>query len=75
MIACQRCGKLTDPLSEPPIVGPLGEKIVNNTCKSCWEEWKTMEMKVINEYRLDFSVKDHRQFLINQMKQFLNIGP
>ncbi|MBI2184464.1 MAG: Fe(2+)-trafficking protein [Thaumarchaeota archaeon] len=74
MIVCQRCGKLSEPLPEPPLFGPLGEKIQGNTCKSCWEEWKKMEMVVINEYRLDFSMKDHRQFLVNQMKQFLNIS-
>ena len=32
-----------------------------------------MQMKVMNEYRLDLSNKEHRNFLIKKMKEFLTL--
>ena len=29
-------------------------------CTKCWEEWKENRVMVINEMRLDMSMKDHR---------------
>jgi Fe-S cluster biosynthesis and repair protein YggX len=30
------------------------------TCRSCWAEWKDMEFKIINEYRLNMLEREHR---------------
>jgi len=60
-------------MAEPPLYGQLGEQLQSSICGNCWEEWKKTETMVINEHRLDFSVKEHRQFLVSQMKQFLNL--
>ncbi len=73
MIVCQRCGKISESMGEAPVMGRIGELVLNNTCKNCWEEWKKTEMITINEYRLDFSMKEHRDFFYSQMKQFLKL--
>jgi len=32
-------------------------------CAKCWDEWKENRVMVINEMRLDMSLKDHRKLL------------
>lgn len=53
--------------------GKLGETIRNNVCSVCWAEWQDMEMKTINEYKINFSDPNHRSFVAQKMKEFLNL--
>ena len=42
-------------------------------CASCWAEWEDMEVKVINEYRLNFLDPEHRAMLQRACLEFLNV--
>jgi tetratricopeptide (TPR) repeat protein len=53
-----RAGKHAQPLTAPPIDGPVGVRIQQVICSDCWNEWfKQMSIKVINELRLDLSTE------------------
>ena len=42
-------------------------------CTKCWEEWKENRVMVINEMKLDMSLKDHRQLLKKHEKVFVGV--
>ena len=43
------------------------------TCTKCWGEWKENRVMVINEMKLDMSLKDHRQLLKKHEKVFVGV--
>jgi len=49
------------------------EKVLDSICASCWREWEDMEIKVINEYRLNFLDPEHRAMLQKACLEFLNV--
>jgi len=55
----------------PP--GKFHEYILKNICSSCWDEWKKMSVKVINEYKLTPFLPQHREVLEGEMKQFFGL--
>ena len=42
-------------------------------CTKCWGEWKENRVMVINEMRLDMSLKDHRKLLKKHEKVFVGV--
>ncbi|HEV2474563.1 MAG TPA: oxidative damage protection protein [Chthonomonadales bacterium] len=73
-ITCARCGKSAQPLDSPPQGGALGEKIQNNVCAACWNEWLSQQVLFINHYGLHMADPEDRRKLTAAMKEFLNIG-
>ena len=54
--------------------GPaLKEKLAASFCASGWKEWEEAEIKVINEYRLNFVEPEHRKMLQRACLEFLNL--
>ena len=43
-------------------------------CAVCWQEWKGMQVKLINEYRLSPLEPQHFEWLMGQMRTFLNLA-
>jgi Fe-S cluster biosynthesis and repair protein YggX len=72
---CVRCQKPGEPPEAKRIpFGPaLKQKIAASVCASCWKEWEDMEVKVINEYRLNFMEPEHRKMLQRACLEFLNL--
>jgi Fe-S cluster biosynthesis and repair protein YggX len=50
------------------------DKVLGRICASCWKEWEGMEVKVINEYRLNFMDPQHREMLQKACSEFLQIA-
>lgn len=71
MIVCARCDEQREALGHPPFPGPLGEEIAARVCAGCWNEWMAMEIKVINELRLNFMEPEAQATLSRHMKDFL----
>ena len=71
MITCTRCGSERAALSEAPVPGPLGEEIAARVCAGCWNDWSAMEIKVINELRLNFMEPEAQETLARHMRDFL----
>jgi Fe-S cluster biosynthesis and repair protein YggX len=76
-ITCTRCGRTDEqaPARRVPFPAPVKEKILASICASCWKEWEGMEVKVINEYRLNFMEPEHRAMLQRACLDFLGLPP
>jgi len=72
-VNCARCGNTTAGMEAPPFGGPTGAKVRDQVCPACWREWMGMQVKVINEYRLSPADPKHFDFLMAQLKAFLNL--
>ncbi|RIL10873.1 MAG: oxidative damage protection protein [Proteobacteria bacterium] len=74
MVNCIKLGQAQPGLEKPPFSGELGQRIFENISKQAWLMWKDdMQIKVLNEYRLNMADKKDYQFLIDQMLRFLNL--
>jgi len=72
-LTCARCGQ---PGEAPPahrigFAGPDKERVLLSICAACWKEWEGNEVKVINEYRLNFMDPQHREMLKKATLEFL----
>jgi Fe-S cluster biosynthesis and repair protein YggX len=74
--ACIRCGRPGEapPPHRVPFPTDAKQKVVSSVCASCWKEWEEMEVKVINEYRLNFLEPQHREMLQRACLEFLKLG-
>ena len=74
-LTCNRCGKTGDgpPPQRVPFPGKAKEQILSRICEACWKDWEGMEVKVINEYRLNFLDPDHREMLQRACFDFLGL--
>lgn len=70
-------GKRAKPLTSPPPVGPIGERIVRDVCVDCWKLWLSNQYsyKVINELRLDLSTEFGQKEYDKYMREFLGFEP
>ena len=73
-IQCRRCGREQEGLAKPPLAGDLGDQVLAGTCESCWREWEAMEIKVINELRLNFMDPEADRTLQKHLREFLRIN-
>lgn len=72
-ITCSRCGERAEALDKPPFKGELGRIIQEHTCPLCWQQWRGMAVKIINEYRLSLVNPEHQEALTEQLKLFLKL--
>ena len=72
-VACRRCGQEADgpPAHRVPFTGKAKDDVLAGICAACWKEWEGMEVKVINEYRLNFLDPQHREMLQRACLDFL----
>jgi len=77
---CHRCAANPELTSEAP--EPMGDLPFNTdywkriqavSCAGCWAAWKDMEVKIINEYRLNLLEREHRKMLKKHMHDFLDV--
>ena len=63
-----------DPIESTIFKGEFFEKMEKSVCNECFLEWENdMQMKVMNEFKVDLSNKEHRDFMFKKMKEFLNL--
>jgi Fe-S cluster biosynthesis and repair protein YggX len=73
-VKCRKLGKELPGLEKPPFGGEVGKQIFEQISAEAWRMWKDdMQLKVINEYRLNMGVKEDYQALVKQMLLFLNL--
>ena len=74
LITCSKCKVEKESYINNPFIGSaLGEKIKEQTCESCFNEWQTQQTMEINENQLNTSIKEHGEILVKKLKEFLNI--
>jgi Fe-S cluster biosynthesis and repair protein YggX len=71
--ACSRCGRSGEapPAHRVPFPPAVKDRVLASVCGTCWKEWEDMEVKVINEYRLNFLDPEHRAVLQRACLEFL----
>ncbi len=73
-VICSKFGKEMPGLEKPPFAGEIGQRIFERVSEQAWLAWKDdMQMKVLNEYRLNMGEAKDYQVLVDQMLLFLNL--
>jgi len=73
-VKCIKLGRELPGLEKPPFPGELGKQIFENISAEAWLQWKNdLQIKILNEYRLNMSDPKDYQTLMQQMKLFLNL--
>ncbi len=73
-LKCARCTNDRPALPKAPWPDALGQEIQAKICAGCWGEWLAMQIKVINEYKLNVGDPNSQKVLTEQMRAFLNLG-
>lgn len=72
-VNCSRCGSSAPGLESPPLPGPVGRAVLASACAACWREWLGAQVMLINESGLSPANPQHFDYLVEQMKTFLNL--
>lgn len=72
-VTCVRCGQEREALETPPLVGARGEKVQQNVCAACWEEWIEQSKNIINHYGIEVADPSQRRRLYAVMAEFLKL--
>ena len=73
-VFCKKLQQELPGLAEPPFPGDVGQQIFDNISAQAWRAWSDdMQIKVLNEYRLNMGDPKDYQVLIDQMMLFLNL--
>lgn len=72
-VFCSKYKQELDGLDVPPFPGDVGKRIYENVSKQAWQEWQDLQIKIINEYRLNLSLKEDYEALRDQMLIFLGL--
>ena len=74
LVHCVKLKKELPGLEKPPFKGEVGQKIFDHISQQAWDMWRNdMQIKVINEYRLNMGDKCDYDVLVEQMLLFLNL--
>ncbi len=71
VIYCTKLKKDAEGLSRPPYPGPLGQKIYESISEEAWQMWLSHQTMLINEFRLSMIDPKAREFLRQEMENFL----
>ena len=73
-VMCKKLKKELPGLAKPPFSGPIGQQIFEQISQQAWDMWsKDMQIKVLNEYRLNMADPEQYKVLVDQMLQFLEL--
>jgi len=73
-VFCQRYKEVKPALSEAPLPGPLGQLLLHHVSEEAFNEWAEVQIKIINEERLDLSEEAKQDRLFHQMVAFFNLS-
>lgn len=70
-IPCVRCGQTREQMAFKPFPTPLGQRVFETICAVCWGEWVKHQQALINHYAINLQDPQAKQFLYQQLEQFL----
>jgi Fe-S cluster biosynthesis and repair protein YggX len=74
LVVCSKFKQELPGLEKAPFGGEIGKLIFDKVSAQAWKLWKEdMQIKVLNEYRLNMADKNDYQKLVDQMLLFLNL--
>ena len=74
-IHCSRCGLDRERMAFRPFQNELGRRVYEEICSVCWAEWLKTQQQLINHYGLNLREAKAKEFLLNNMEQFLFAAP
>ena len=72
-VVCSRCGEMKEAVGTVPLPGALGESVAAHVCQDCWQEWIQTSIRVVNHYKLQPALREHREKLFELMVDFLKL--
>jgi Fe-S cluster biosynthesis and repair protein YggX len=73
-VVCSKYKQELPGLEKPPFGGEMGKVIFEKVSAQAWNEWnKDVQIKVLNEYRLNMADPRDYQVLVDQMKRYLGL--
>ncbi|HWN17519.1 MAG: hypothetical protein QOH59_1720 [Gemmatimonadales bacterium] len=72
---CTRCGLDRERMAFQPFQNDLGRRAFQEICGVCWGEWLKTQQQLINHYGLNLREPKAKEFLFNNMEQFLFAAP
>jgi len=73
-VMCSKLGREMPGLEKPPFAGEVGQQIFDKVSAEAWRAWnEDMQIKVLNEYRLNMGDPKDYKVLVDQMMLFLNL--
>jgi len=74
MVLCSKFKKELPGLEKPPFGGEVGKMVYERVSAEAWTQWsKDMQIKVLNEYRLNMADPRDYKVLVDQMMRFLGL--
>lgn len=70
-IPCARCGQERERQAFQLFRNDLGRRAFETICATCWDEWLKHQQALINHYALNLQDPKAKEFLFQQMEQFL----
>ena len=70
-VTCVRCGQIRARMPFKPFPTPLGQRVFDSICSVCWADWVKQQQALINHYAIDLQDPKGKQFLYQQLEQFL----
>jgi Fe-S cluster biosynthesis and repair protein YggX len=70
-LQCRRCGQTREGMAFQPFPTELGRRVFEQICGVCWAEWTKTQQQLINHYGLNLRDPKAREFLLQNMEQFL----
>ncbi len=71
---CSKFKRELPGLEKPPFGGEIGKMIFERVSAEVWNQWsKDVQIKVLNEYRLNMADPKDYQVLVDQMMRFLGL--
>jgi Fe-S cluster biosynthesis and repair protein YggX len=73
-VLCAKFKKELPGLEKRPVGGDVGKMIYERVSAEAWQQWSTdMQIKVLNEYRLNMADPRDYKVLVDQMMRFLGL--
>lgn len=70
-ITCARCRASRDRMPFKPFPNAIGQRVYDEICNPCWQEWLKYQQQLINHYGLNLQDPEARKFLYQHLDQFL----
>ena len=71
-VFCRKYQENLPAMDRAPYPGIKGEEIFSTVSKKAWLEWLQLQTMLINEKQLDLSEKSSRDYLNQQLENFLD---